>query len=105
MKYLKKRNNSDALYYQRRISKHLVAKAAEFNLSNPITRPLNLKASKATDVQIATKLEQRNREFEDLMRLVEGTDLQALSNAVYLHQPLHLEFRPIEQGYAEAKDN
>lgn len=81
MKYLKKRNNSDALYYQRRISKHLVAKATEFNLSNPITRPLNLKASKATDVQIATKLEQRNREFEDLMRLVEGTDLQAMSNA------------------------
>ena len=81
MRYLKKRNTSDALYYQRRISKHLDAKAAEFNLSNPITRPLNLKASKATDVQIATKLEQRNREFEDLMRLVEGTDLQALSNA------------------------
>ena len=81
MQYLKRRNNSDALYSQRRIAKHLLPKAAQLNLNSPITRPLNLKASKATDVQIATKLEQRNKEFEDLMRLVEGTDLQAMNNA------------------------
>ena len=81
MKYLKRRKDSDALYYQRRIHKHLIARAAKFNLSSPITRPLNLSASKATDIQIATRLEQRNKQFETLMRFVEQTDLDAFSNA------------------------
>lgn len=57
MKYLKRRKDSNALYYQRRTHKHLIARAAKFNLSSPITRPLNLSASKATDIQIATKLD------------------------------------------------
>lgn len=99
MKYLKRRNNSDSLYYQRRIAKHLLNRAAELNIASPITRPLGLKASKATDVQIATKLEQRNREFEDLMRLVEGTDLQAMSNAEWeTTARAYLDARGIQAG-------
>ena len=92
MRPFKKRNNSDALCCavlccavlccQRRIlSISFIAKATEFNSSSPITRPLNVAASKATDVQIARSPEHPDKAFEDLMRLVEGTDLRAMSHA------------------------
>ena len=81
MKYLKRRKDSNALYYQRRIHKHLISKAAKLTLKSPITRPLGLVAGKATEVQIATRLEQRNKQFETLMRFVEQTDLETFSNA------------------------
>ena len=87
MRPFKKRNNSAVLCCavlccQRRIlSISFIAKAPKFNSSSPITRPLNVVASKATNVQIARSPEHPDKAFEDLMHLVEGTDLRAMSNA------------------------
>ena len=76
MKGLKIRKDSDALAYQRKLPKHVQAKAKQLGLSAVITKKLSLKKG-AADKAIATAIEDHNKTYRKLVRCLEETDLVA----------------------------
>ena len=81
MKFLKERKDSGALAFQRKIPLHLLDKAKAYGIKPVVVLPLDLMAGAASEVQIATRIEQKNKQFEQLMRFLEQSDAEAASNA------------------------
>jgi hypothetical protein len=73
MKGLKTRKDSDALAYQRKLPKHILAKAKQLGLPQVITKKLSLKRG-AADTAIAKAIEDHNKSYERLVRCLEETD-------------------------------
>ena len=81
MKFLKERKDSGALAFQRKIPLHLLDRAKAYGIKPVVVLPLDLMAGAASEVQIATRIEQKNKQFEQLMRFLEQSDVEAASNA------------------------
>jgi integrase len=80
VKFLKERRDSGALAFQRKIPLHLTGKAKLYNIKPVVTLPLDLSIG-ASEVQVVTRIEQRNKQFETLLRFLEQTDHHAVSSA------------------------
>jgi integrase len=80
VKFLKERKDSGALAFQRKIPLHLTGKAKVYNIKPVVTLPLDLSIG-ASEVQVVTRIEQRNKQFETLLRFLEQTDHHAVSSA------------------------
>ena len=80
VKFLKERKDSGALAFQRKIPKHLTGKAKVYNIKPVVTLPLDLSIG-ASEVQVVTRIDQRNKQFETLLRFLEQTDHHAVSSA------------------------
>ena len=81
MKFLKERKDSGALAFQRKIPLPLLDRAKAYGIKPVVVLPLDLMAGAASEVQIATRIEQKNKQFEQLMRFLEQSDVEAASNA------------------------
>ena len=81
MKFLKERKDSGALAFQRKIPLHLLDRAKAYGIKPVVVLPLNLMAGAASEVQKATRIEQKNKQFEQLMRFLEQSDVEAASDA------------------------
>ena len=80
VKFLKERKDSGALAFQRKIPLHLTGKAKVYNIKPVVTLPLDLSIG-ASEVQVVTRIDQRNKQFETLLRFLEQTDHHAVSSA------------------------
>ena len=80
LKFLKERRDSGALAFQRKIPLHLTGKAKHYNIKPVVTLPLDLSIG-ASEVQVVTRIDQRNKQFETLLRFLEQTDHHAVSSA------------------------
>jgi integrase len=80
VKFLKERKDSGALAFQRKIPLHLTGKAKLYNIKPVVTLPLDLSIG-ASEVQVVTRIDQRNKQFETLLRFLEQTDHHAASSA------------------------
>ena len=80
VKFLKERKDSGALAFQRKIPQHLTGKAKVYNIKPVVTLPLDLSIG-ASEVQVVTRIDQRNKQFETLLRFLEQTDHHAASSA------------------------
>ena len=80
VKFLKERKDSGALAFQRKIPLHLTGKAKVYNIKPVVTLPLDLSIG-ASEVQVVTRIENRNKQFETLLRFLEQTDHHAVSSA------------------------
>ena len=80
VKFLKERKDSGALAFQRKIPQHLTGKAKLYNIKPVVTLPLDLSIG-ASEVQVVTRIENRNKQFETLLRFLEQTDHHAVSSA------------------------
>jgi hypothetical protein len=99
MKFLKERKDSGALAFQRKIPLPLLDRAKAYGIKPVVVLPLDLMAGAASEVQIATRIEQKNKQFEQLMRFLEQSDVEAASNAQWQDAARALlEIKGIKRG-------
>ena len=67
MRYLKTRKDSDALAYQRHITKPLKSRVRVMNVADPVVLPLKLKRG-VPDVDVAAEIQACNATYETLIR-------------------------------------
>jgi integrase len=80
IKHLKIRQDSQTFAFQKKIPLRLVEKARLLNLKQVVVMPLGL-AVGASEVMVATAIEQKNKQFETLVRFLEQTDYTAVEKA------------------------
>ena len=101
IKHLKIRQDSQTFAFQKKIPLRLVEKARLLNLKQVVVMPLGL-AVGASEVMVATAIEQKNKQFETLVRFLEQTDYTAVEKAHWESKlSLQLEFSKTKKTIKE----
>ncbi|HAK50785.1 MAG TPA: hypothetical protein DCM54_02615 [Gammaproteobacteria bacterium] len=98
IKHLKIRSDAQSFAFQRKIPLRLQQKAKNLNIKNPVVMPLKL-AVGASEVMVAIAIEQKNKQFETLIRFLEQTDYTAVDAAGWeKNAKAYLDVRGLKAG-------